>query len=316
MSKATAECSGSTFDEMMVPVKLGTSIAPSGQENVINSHNHLGIGFRVVHTTGVVYASFGGGSGGGNDSTGWLDSVEEEVVFELNRKVESNFIVQIYKLVESPAPVPGVAVTIRFPVKARMRVVHGPGPGGSELIETSPQMVSATFFINYVINAGGGGGGGGGDDDGGGGGGGGGGAAATCATPTIPPQVMAPVKTTQFGGAGTVAGGKNFILEYANCSNLSRIRYKITSNGTSPDIALGLLPLISPSTASGVLVQVRDAPSGSFSALEDTPLGIWRNINTTDSSYTVPMQVRYYRHTGPLSPGSVHAGMTIISEYP
>jgi len=132
----------------------------------------------------------------------------------------------------------------------------------------------------------------------------------TCTTPYIPAQAMAPVQTNQFPWVGIAAGGNDgndFTMQFTNCVNKSKILYRIQSSGTSPNASQGLLPLISPSTASGLAVQV--LASGS-----PVPLNSWRTINTSASSYSRPMRVRYYR-TGNLVPGSVHAAMTISFQY-
>jgi len=131
---------------------------------------------------------------------------------------------------------------------------------------------------------------------------------ATCITPNIPPQAMSPVQTADFGAVGTFAGGEDFAMQFTGCSNLNKIRYKIDSSGVSPNPSQGLLPLISPSTASGLAVQVMS--QGSV-----TPLGTWREINTSASTYSVPMRVRYYKNANSMLPGSVHAAMTISFQY-
>jgi len=46
-----------------------------------------------------------------------------------------------------------------------------------------------------------------------------------------------------------------------------------------------------------------------------TPLGTWREINTTAGTYTVPMRVRYYKTANDVIPGDVHAAMTISFQY-
>jgi len=103
---------------------------------------------------------------------------------------------------------------------------------------------------------------------------------ATCITPNIPPQVMPPVQTNDFGGIGTFAGGEDFTMQFAGCSNLNKIRYKINAQGSV------------------------------------SSLGTWREITTSASSYSVPMHVRYYRLSSAApGPGSVHAAVTIAIEY-
>jgi len=151
----------------------------------------------------------------------------------------------------------------------------------------------------------------------GGGGGGGGGGTATCNTPSIPNLFMDAVNTTDFAAPdGSVAGGKNFTMQFNSCSNLNKIRYRIKpSGGTSPNASQGLLPLKSSSLAKGLAVQLlgRLACSGNAN-ITVVPLESWLDISTSSSSCSVPLAVRYYK-LGKLSPGSVQAGMTIEFKY-
>jgi len=45
-----------------------------------------------------------------------------------------------------------------------------------------------------------------------------------------------------------------------------------------------------------------------------SPLGQWRERNTSGGSHTLPMGIRYYR-TGNLVGGNVNAAMTISFQY-
>jgi len=102
-------------------------------------------------------------------------------------------------------------------------------------------------------------------------------------------------------------------MQFINCSNHSKIRYQVNPSGTSPNPSQGLLPLIAPSTAQGVAVQVMSGLQGGAPVV--TPLGTWREINTTASTYTVPMRVRYYQTNTNVIPGHVEIGMTISFQY-
>jgi len=138
---------------------------------------------------------------------------------------------------------------------------------------------------------------------------------ATCTTPNVPSQVMDQVQTTQFGGVGSVVGGESFWMFFTGCSNHSQVRYRINPSGTSPNASQGLLPLIWPSTAQGLAVQVmHGTPDTGDNIFQIVQLGTWRTINTSASSFGVPMRVRYYR-TGTIAAGSVHAAMTISFQY-
>jgi len=181
-------------------------------------------------------------------------------------------------------------------LEVKLSLYSNPSATGTsnKLAESAPGYITATFIIGDGIDTSP--------------------LPPTCTTPIIPAQVMGPIKTHELTDTpGTRAGGNNFFLQFNDCSNQTQIRYRIDAHGTSP--GQGLLPLITPSTAQGVLVQVLDAPSGSFTDLAPASIGQWRTIDTDQTSYAVPMQVRYYRGSGPLVPGTVHAAMTIVTEY-
>jgi len=57
----------------------------------------------------------------------------------------------------------------------------------------------------------------------------------TCTTPSIPAQTIPSVQVTDFGGVNSTAGGKDFTMEFSNCSNHSKISYQIDPSGTSPN---------------------------------------------------------------------------------
>jgi len=132
--------------------------------------------------------------------------------------------------------------------------------------------------------------------------------------PNIPTQVMPSVFFWLFNNSvGMTAGEKDFDMQFNDCANLSQIRYRIKpymglSPGSWPWEWMGLLPLLPPSTASGFAVQVLAGSSA-------VPIGGWQTINTSSSSYTQPMQVRYYQTETTAVPGTVRAAMTILFEY-
>jgi len=137
----------------------------------------------------------------------------------------------------------------------------------------------------------------------------------TCTTPNIPVQTMLPVSVSSFNGLGIgqslSVNRKNFTLPFINCSNQSQIRYMVNAIGTSPNPSQGILP-VSPDLG-GVALQLRDQPNN---ALQVTPLGSWRIINTSASNYNLHMQVSYYRSTGAvIVPGDFTAAMTITTQY-
>jgi len=131
----------------------------------------------------------------------------------------------------------------------------------------------------------------------------------TCTTPNVSDQTLDDAFSADFPSLNTTAKPKYFSLQFYNCQNLSKIRYRVNPVGTSPNAAQGLLPS-SPNT--GLAVQVSHAPSGG--SYVPVNLGSWRDINTSGNAYSVPMRVEYYR-TGTLSPGNVNSSMTINIEY-
>jgi len=140
---------------------------------------------------------------------------------------------------------------------------------------------------------------------------------ATCPTPTVSggnTRTLAPVRWDELPSVGSVAKHQDLNLQFNNCSNhLSKIRYRIDANGTSPNPGQGLLPLIAPSTASGLAVQVLERRQ-SDNNWGVSSLGQWRERNTSGGGHTLPMGIRYYR-TGNLVGGNVNAAMTISFQY-
>jgi len=139
----------------------------------------------------------------------------------------------------------------------------------------------------------------------------------TCTTPAIPAQLLNAVAWNGFPGVNTPHSddpGKDFNLNFNNCSNHTKIRYRVNVNafGQSPDASNGLLPSM-PST--GVAVQVRHrhpVPTFPFFPVE---IGTWYEVMTSASSYTVPMNLRYFRIGDVVTPGAVNAAMVILTEY-
>jgi len=140
---------------------------------------------------------------------------------------------------------------------------------------------------------------------------------ATCPTPTVSggnTRTLASVRWDELPSVGSVAKHQDLNLQFNNCSNhLSKIRYRIGANGTSSNPGQGLLPLIAPSTASGLAVQVLERRQ-SDNTWVVSPLGDWRERTTSGGSHTLPMGIRYYR-TGNLVGGNVRAAMTISFQY-
>jgi len=81
---------------------------------------------------------------------------------------------------------------------------------------------------------------------------------ATCPTPAVSggnTRTLDPVRWDDLPSVGSAAKHQDLNLQFNNCSSyLSKIRYRIDANGTSPNLGQGLLPLIAPSTASGIAV--------------------------------------------------------------
>jgi len=140
---------------------------------------------------------------------------------------------------------------------------------------------------------------------------------ATCPTPTVSggnTRTLSPVRWDELPAVGSVAKHQDLNLQFNNCSSyLSKIRYKIDASGTSPNPGQGLLPLIAPSTAQGLAVQVLERRQSDNNWVASS-LGQWRERNTSGGSHTLPMGIRYYR-TGNLVGGNVNAAMTISFQY-
>jgi len=131
---------------------------------------------------------------------------------------------------------------------------------------------------------------------------------ATCTTPNSLNVALPDVYTDDFPAQFSDGPPGLFYLEFTNCSNLSKIRYKIDPVGTAPYQAV--LPA-SPNTGLGVRVQ--RIPNGG-GIPSDVQFGVWNQISTSASSYTIYMLGKYLR-IGPLSPGDVNAAMSFTIEY-
>jgi len=138
----------------------------------------------------------------------------------------------------------------------------------------------------------------------------------SCPTPMVSggnTRTLTPVRWDELPTIGSVAKHQDVNLQFNNCVNLSKIRYRIDASGTSPNAGLGLLPLIAPSTAQGLAIQVLERRQ-SDNAWVTSALGQWREHNASGDSHTLPMGIRYYR-TGNLVGGNVNAAMTISFQY-
>jgi len=138
--------------------------------------------------------------------------------------------------------------------------------------------------------------------------------APTCTTPTVPNQVLLPAKVNEFGGVGSSVGQHDFSLQFVNCTNLSKILYKIDPVGTAPHPGLGVLPPRLPqSTSEGVAIQIleQDLSNNYVASVFDQ----WRERTHSGANYTLNFRARYFQLQNDLIPGSIESAMTITIQY-
>jgi len=180
----------------------------------------------------------------------------------------------------------------------------------------------------------------------------------TCTTPDITWVVLDTAHTDEFSGPGSVAREQAFVLEW-DCTHTgwtddgppptpmpwsgpvkpmgagAGVGYEFHVNGgqPSPDAAQGLLPLMAPSVARGVAVQVLiddDGSSPAFPSGDYAPIefGVVKPLHLSGPEleferqvYRLPLKARYYQtatDTGEdfIAPGKVYAGLRVLIVQP
>jgi len=139
---------------------------------------------------------------------------------------------------------------------------------------------------------------------------------AACVTP---PQTvdLGKVHSGNLKNAWDSGPTKEFSLKFNQCPPyMGAIKYQFHPLPAQA-ITDGILPLIPPSTATGVGVQVL-APDGSALPLNAPPTELTAYRATAFSplpSYEVPLKARIIRIPGQLSGGQVHAAMRMVVRY-
>jgi len=140
---------------------------------------------------------------------------------------------------------------------------------------------------------------------------------ATCTTPSFPTVELPFLMANQF--SGQTAGEVGFELEFKNCPpHMTAIRYMAeASGGVSPGPSLGLLPLTTGSSASGIAVQVLQGTTG------NTPVQLnqWATVsqynhNTSNPQNVIlPFRARYYKTAANWQGGKIKAAMIVHIKY-
>jgi len=177
----------------------------------------------------------------------------------------------------------------------------------------------------------------------------------TCTTPDMTHIVLTAAHTDEFHGPGSVARERAFVLEWdcaphwnddgpslipwsgalkpMNADYGMVYEFHVNGGQPSPDAAQGLLPLMDPSQARGVAVQVLIDDDGSAHAwpggqYQPIAFGVQKPLAPDAEEwmaerrvYRLPLKARYYQtatDTGNdiISPGTVYAGLRVLISYP
>jgi len=145
----------------------------------------------------------------------------------------------------------------------------------------------------------------------------------TCTTPVVGPILLDKARLSDFNGIGTWAKDTDFELVFSNCDpNVTALNYTFAAGGApSPLPYEGVLPLVAPSTAQGVGVQVLEKNPGwygtdDYVASDVSGFGYAHLPSMAPGSDLIlPMRARYLQLDDTIQTGSVHAVLTFVVQF-